>query len=173
MNRIIRFSTFEFNYFEGGLPDHILPKSLYSSFLFESENLIVSCVDCTSAKGNKNPHKSKNKAVKNLPRGSDKYTFIHPFYDNYDDHIQVKKTAEPNHHFLIKKTDKGAKTIDFCNLDRFFQNYSNWDNVSFQTIEVTDKLLDSNQMLSKQDIQALITSRLHDVQELTALLAET
>ncbi|WP_213073860.1 hypothetical protein, partial [Acinetobacter sp. WCHAc060033] len=80
---------------------------------------------------------------------------------------------EPNHHFLIKKTDKGAKTIDFCNLDRFFQNYSNWDNVSFQTIEVTDKLLDSNQMLSKQDIQALITSSLHDVQELTALLAET
>ncbi|MCH7295825.1 HNH endonuclease [Acinetobacter higginsii] len=153
--------------------DHILPKSLYSNFLFESENLIVSCVDCNSAKGNKNPHKSKNTKVKKLPKGSDKYTFIHPFYDNYDDHIQIKKTAHSNHHFLLKKTEKGSQTIDFCNLNRFIHSYCDWDNVSFKTIVVTDKLLDSHQKLSKQDVQALITSHLNQVQELSALLAET
>ncbi|MCU4312004.1 HNH endonuclease [Acinetobacter variabilis] len=152
--------------------DHILPKSLYSKFLFEPENLIVSCVECNSAKGNKNPHKSRKTNVKNLPQGSDKYIFVHPFYDNYDDHIQIKRTAEPNHHFLIKKTDKGAKTIEFCNLSRFFQSYSDWDSVSFKTIEVTDELLDSNQTLSKQDIQALINNRLKEVQALSALLVE-
>ena len=152
--------------------DHILPKSLYSKFLFEPENLIVSCVECNSAKGNKNPHKSRKTNVKNLPQGSDKYIFVHPFYDNYDDHIQIKETAKPNHHFLIKKTDKGAKTIEFCNLSRFFQSYSDWDNVSFKTIEVTDEMLDSKQILSKQDIQALISSRLNEVNKLSALLAE-
>ncbi|MDX8162857.1 HNH endonuclease [Acinetobacter pittii] len=152
--------------------DHILPKSLYSKFLFHPENLIVSCVECNSAKGSKNPHKSRNTNVKKLPKGSDKYIFVHPFYDKYEDHIRIKKTADNNHHFLLRKTDKGAKTIEFCNLGRFFQSYSGWDDVSFKTIEVTDELLDSRQKLSKQDIQALIASRLNEVQELTALLAE-
>lgn len=152
--------------------DHILPKSLYPKFLFLPENLIVSCIECNTAKGNKNPHKSKNKKIQKIPKGSDKFTFIHPFYDNYEDHIQIKKTAQSNHHFLLKKTEKGAKTIEFCNLNRFFQTYTDWGNVSFKTIEITDELISSPQTLSKQDILKLIKTHNKKSEELTELLVE-
>lgn len=152
--------------------DHILPKSLYSKFLFHPENLIISCVDCNSAKGNKNPHKSRNTNVKNLPKGPDKYIFIHPFYDSYEDHIQIKRTADNNHHFLLRKTDKGAKTIEFCNLGRFFQSYSGWDDVSFKAIEVTDEFLESPQKLSKEEILSLIEAHNTATLKLSRMLVE-
>lgn len=100
--------------------EHIVPKSSHPQFLFEPENLAVSCIDCNTAKLHK-PVMVNNNLVR-YPRRSEAFVLIHPHYDTFEEHIAI--------HFeriYQAKTSKGAETIYICNLLRYSYEGLGWD----------------------------------------------
>lgn len=100
--------------------EHIVPKSTHPHFLFEPENLAVSCVDCNSAKGD--TRVLSNNSVVRYPRRSEAFFIVHPHYDNFSSHI---KTFGSN--FYQAKTRKGENTIAICRLMRYGYEFMDWD----------------------------------------------
>jgi 5-methylcytosine-specific restriction endonuclease McrA len=88
--------------------EHIIPKDLHPRFLFDPENLCVSCKDCNGEKSNKNVLKNSNYKPKKLPRNKDAYIICHPHFDTYEDEVKVVM----NPLFHIPKSEKGRKTIE-------------------------------------------------------------
>lgn len=103
--------------------EHIIPKDTHPDFMFEPQNLCVSCKDCNGEKWNKNVLRNK-KAIR-LPKKTNNYVIIHPHIDHYNDHIKIIDSAL----YFLPKTDKGRKTIEVCGLLRFVYEYSNYENV--------------------------------------------
>ncbi|EEW9976583.1 HNH endonuclease, partial [Salmonella enterica] len=103
--------------------EHIIPKDTHPDFMFEPQNLCVSCKDCNGEKSNKNI--LVNKKIIRLPKKSKSYTIIHPHFDNFDDHIKIIDDAL----YFLPKTDKGRRTIEVCGLLRFVYKYSSYENV--------------------------------------------
>ncbi|WOD09862.1 HNH endonuclease domain-containing protein [Pseudomonas sp. NyZ704] len=96
--------------------EHILPKSLFPNFIFESKNLCVICADCNTAKNNGNVFNEDEQdtckgAAKVYPRSSLRFKIVHPHIDQYTDHI-VKAGI-----FYIDKSVKGHFTIGICKLN--------------------------------------------------------
>lgn len=96
--------------------EHIIPRSSVDSFMFEPFNLCMSCVDCNSAKSDKKITSSK--ASKIYPKRSDLFFIVHPVLDDYEDYLIPLKPG----FFYISLSDKGSKTIDVCNLNRFYES---------------------------------------------------
>lgn len=103
--------------------EHIIPKDTHPDFMFDPQNLCISCKDCNGEKSNKNVLTNK-KAVR-LPKKSKNYTIIHPHFDNFEEHIKIIDDTL----YFLPKTDKGRKTIEVCGLLRFVYKYSNYENV--------------------------------------------
>ncbi|ACH64104.1 conserved hypothetical protein [Aliivibrio fischeri MJ11] len=95
--------------------EHIIPRSMTLSFMFEPLNLCMSCVDCNLAKSDKKVTNSK--AKRNYPIKSNSFSIVHPHLDNYHENIIVIK--EGFYYVALKK--KGEKTIEFCKLNRFYE----------------------------------------------------
>ncbi|MBS4704696.1 HNH endonuclease [Aeromonas veronii] len=95
--------------------EHIIPRSIAPTFMFEPLNLCVSCVECNSAKSDKKVTNSK--AVKKYPQDSASFFIVHPLIDDYHSNIIVIK---PGCYYLAKKS-KGEKTIEVCKLNRFYE----------------------------------------------------
>ncbi|MUJ39724.1 HNH endonuclease [Aliivibrio fischeri] len=106
--------------------DHIIAKDKSPQFLFEPENLCVSCKDCNVAKRNKNV--LLNKKRKTFTKKSDDYIFIHPHFDDYYKHMKVLK----NSLFFIPKDEKGRNTIEICGLLRFLYKFSEYGDVPLE-----------------------------------------
>ena len=104
--------------------DHIIPKDKYPKFLFNPENLCISCKDCNREKLNKNV--LINSSIKRFPKNSKDYLFVHPHFDDYNLHIKKLDSSL----FFIPKDKKGVKTIEICGLLRFVYQYSNYGNIS-------------------------------------------
>lgn len=117
--------------------EHIIPRSTVENFMFEPLNLCVACVECNSAKSNKEVTTSR--AKKRYPRVG--YTIIHPHFDDYKAHICVIREGL----FYFPKTKKGEKTIYTCELNRFY-SYARFD----------ENLNDLDDMI------ALLASNLHE-----------
>lgn len=100
--------------------EHIVPKSSHPQFLFEPENLAVSCIDCNNAKLHK-PVLVNNDLVR-YPRRSDAFIIVHPHYDNLEEHIGVNIGR-----IYFAKSAKGEKTIHICRLTRYSYEYLEWD----------------------------------------------
>ena len=100
--------------------EHVLPRSSNPAFMFEPQNLAVSCPDCNTAKSNKKISKSKN--YKRFPRSSNSYTIVHPHFDSYEDNIHVVG------YIYSPKTLKGKETIIACDLLRFAERFIDWEN---------------------------------------------
>ncbi len=98
--------------------EHILPRAVFPRYMFEPQNLAISCTDCNLAKGDKNA--ANQLKYKNFPKKSVNYQIIHPHFDNFDDHITVIATL-----LYIPRNGslKGKKTIELCNLMRFADTF--------------------------------------------------
>lgn len=117
--------------------EHIIAKSKNKNFSFISKNLALSCPGCNSSKSTKNV---LNVPISNLfNRNSGQYKIIHPYYDKYSDHINIKGNI-----IFIGKTKKGIETIKICELTRlqfavenakqFYVNQSKTRSVIFKLI---------------------------------------
>lgn len=95
--------------------EHIIDKDSSIEWIFETQNLCVSCKDCNQAKGVKKVTKSDSYI--SFPSKSNNYSIIHAHFDQYDKHIQVLAPGV-TYRFHDKK---GEKTIEVCGLLRYHQ----------------------------------------------------
>lgn len=93
--------------------EHVLPKSKYFKFMFESKNLALACPHCNISKSIHDPYipYKKNTPLQRYPSKTSKFSTIHPYLDNYSENIRILKGSVYN-----ALTQKGVKTIDFCKL---------------------------------------------------------
>ncbi|WP_338376472.1 HNH endonuclease [uncultured Flavobacterium sp.] len=90
--------------------EHIIPKSEYEQFTFETRNLALSCPACNTKKSTK---PVLYNAVVNYPTNGANFIIIHAHYDNYTNHIDII-----NNCVFVAKSTKGSETITFCELFR-------------------------------------------------------
>lgn len=105
--------------------EHIIPRATTASFMFEPLNLCMSCVDCNSAKSNKRITTST--ATVHYPNRSDQYLIVHPHFDNYDEYILIIQAG----FYYVALGAKGSKTMDICNLNRFYEYAGYGDDVDY------------------------------------------
>lgn len=142
--------------------EHILPKSLFPQFLLEPINLIVICPTCNSEKGDQNPLNGNNACNKiKYPSKGSRFKIIHPFYDNYEEHIDkipANHCDYPDHYFLRALTKKGKNTVKTCDLNRFYQEFTGYKDMKGKQIESTDKFIEDSGIskLSKKEQRELV-----------------
>lgn len=121
--------------------EHIIPKAKYPQFLFEPENLAISCKECNI------PKDDTNVLTKNLPKNaafpstSGDYCIAHPHFDRYEDHIEIV-IIEKKRVYRVKTEDKGRQTYIACNLIRFDYKFGEWDCFESALIGTFSKFLD-------------------------------
>lgn len=91
--------------------EHVIARALNAAFLFEPENLAVSCIDCNVAKRDTGVLARQRQA---FPRDSAAYTIVHPHFDDWDQHFMFGGVV------YVPLTAKGAETIKVCQLYRFY-----------------------------------------------------
>jgi hypothetical protein len=91
--------------------EHVISRTLNAAFLFEPENLAVSCIDCNLAKLDAD---ILSRPRKRFPRRADAYTIVHPHFDSWADHFLFGDIV------YTPLTAKGAETIKVCKLYRFY-----------------------------------------------------
>lgn len=97
--------------------EHILSKDKYPNFTFNPYNLTLACSDCNRIKNaedvlNKNIQNAENLDFDYYPSNSNDYIIVHPYFDDYSDHIYIDDI------FYLGKDYKGKNTIKFYNLTR-------------------------------------------------------
>ncbi|NQU31889.1 MAG: HNH endonuclease [Bacteroidetes bacterium] len=90
--------------------EHIIPKSEYENFTFETRNLALSCPACNTKKSAKPVLRS---VIVNYPKNGTNIIIIHAHYDDYSNHIDII-----NNCVFVAKSTKGSETITFCELFR-------------------------------------------------------
>ncbi|MBO9136200.1 HNH endonuclease (plasmid) [Rhizobium sp. B230/85] len=91
--------------------EHIISRKAAPRFMFNPENLAVSCRDCNNAKREHEVRRNKNR--KSFPKKSEHYSIFHAHYGVYQEHIRwVGDICVP-----ISK--KGTQTLIACDLTRF------------------------------------------------------
>jgi hypothetical protein len=95
--------------------EHIISRDEMPEWVFEPQNLCVSCLECNTYKSKKQVTKAPANTYKKFPKKSFNYKIIHPHFDSYEDHIY---SCVPGiaYRFI---TDKGDATIQTCGLNRF------------------------------------------------------
>lgn len=106
--------------------EHIIPKDKYPDFMFEPENLCISCKDCNQEKLNKNVLTNEDR--KTFPKESKDYKIIHPHFDTYHKHIKILKSSL----FFVPMDKKGRATIETCGLLRFLYKFTDYGNISLE-----------------------------------------
>lgn len=127
--------------------EHILPKSLFPQFLFEPKNLIVICPDCNREKGNQNPHIDGDRVCgqQTYPSASGRFKIIHPFFDNYEEHIKRTRSNHcdyPDHYFFTACGPKAKATFRIFDLDRFNRNFAGFPDMSGKQVQTIDDLIE-------------------------------
>lgn len=96
--------------------EHIYPKSDEPNWMFEPQNLCLSCYGCNSKKHDKittiDDFVKDNK--KKYPNRSANFRIIHPHFDTYSAHIDSK-------YMFVRprlNSEKGKETIRICQLNR-------------------------------------------------------
>ncbi|WP_374562208.1 HNH endonuclease [Ideonella sp.] len=103
--------------------EHLLPKSLYLTFLFEPKNLCAVCAECNTVKraqeaAHEDVDTLKNGAAKRYPRSSGAFKIVHPHFDVYKEHIDVLRNK-----FYVPKTPKGYFTVAACDLNAHLREF--------------------------------------------------
>lgn len=99
--------------------DHIIPRATHPKFTFEPLNIVASCRDCNTIKSSSQT--LVNKSRKRLPTSSSDYKIVHPYLDDYNDHIGLINIV------YFAKSAKGRATIEMCGLLRFTVDHVDWD----------------------------------------------
>lgn len=122
--------------------EHVIARALNATFMFEPENLAISCIDCNSAKRDANV---LAKPRRKFPRKPDAYTIVHPHFDDWIDHFVLGQVV------YAPRTAKGAETIKVCRLWRFVDMIG--QDALFETdrryVELAERLL-----LAKTPVEA-------------------
>lgn len=140
--------------------EHIIPKDTHPQFMFEAQNLCVSCKDCNGEKLSQNI--LKNPGRKTFPTASDDYLISHPHFDIYHDHIKIISAAG----YYLPRTDKGRKTVEICGLLRFLYKFAGQGELG--SAEIAKELGElHSELLVTKDIQ-----RQHAILSLIAEIAE-
>ena len=92
--------------------EHVLARSTHPWFLFEPKNLAVSCIECNQSKSDTGV--CTVEAKRKYPDRPDRFTIVHPHYDEYSDHIEIVMNR-----IYFSKTSKGSLTVYLCKLERF------------------------------------------------------
>ncbi|WP_394884253.1 HNH endonuclease [Clostridium butyricum] len=97
--------------------EHIISKDKCPNFTFKPENLTMACSDCNRIKNdddvlNSSITNPENLDFYNYPSQSNDYIIVHPYFDEYSDHIDIDDI------FYLGKDDKGKTTIRYYNLTR-------------------------------------------------------
>lgn len=90
--------------------EHIIPKSEYRDFTFETINLALSCPACNTIKKDK---KILKEAIKRYPKTTRSFLIVHAHYDNYNQHIVIHNDC-----IFEGISKKGCRTIEVCELFR-------------------------------------------------------
>lgn len=136
--------------------EHIIPRDTCAYFMFASQNLCVSCIDCNSNKGVKKVTSSK--AKKRLPNKSENYLIYHPHFDNYDDHLVVIKEGV----FYQARSAKGEQTMYVCGLSRFY-DFAGYD----KTLSSDARILLLAKMLGETDDEEVKNGLYKEIASLT------
>lgn len=101
--------------------DHIIDKDCYPQFLFEPENLCLSCKDCNRIKSNKQVLKNKQRVT--FPNKPADYIFCHPHFHKYSEHIRIIRDGA----LYLPITEEGRSLIEKCGLLRFSLAFAKYD----------------------------------------------
>ncbi|HDS1039277.1 TPA: HNH endonuclease [Stenotrophomonas maltophilia] len=102
----------------GAPVEHIAPKSMYLSYMFEPLNLCVCCPDCNEYKRNREVHTDPpiiGRVPAAYPNESDKFRIVHPHFDKYSEHIRRAGIL------YIPLDAKGSYTFYVCHLARYVE----------------------------------------------------
>ncbi|MBS6388122.1 MAG: HNH endonuclease [Enterobacter sp.] len=141
--------------------EHIIPKSEHPAFMFEPQNIAICCKDCNGEKLAKEV--LTNSSVKNRKKFlTDKaaYLIVHPHFDEYDEHIEIRQ----NFRIYRGRTDKGVNTITICGLLRFGKD-TNYSNVSSSTLDEVTEVQSRLAQAMNLDEQYALLLELSDVVE--------
>jgi 5-methylcytosine-specific restriction endonuclease McrA len=93
--------------------EHVISRSEMPRFMFVPRNLAVACIECNVEK---KARKVTDKSRSRFPAQSQHYIIVHPHFDEYEDHIEIRGDG-----IYIALSRKGGNTIWTCNLFRFYQ----------------------------------------------------
>ncbi|MFA7895062.1 HNH endonuclease [Pseudomonas putida] len=140
--------------------DHIIPKDSHPDFMFEAENLCITCKDCNNTKRAKNVLRNQ-KRVK-FPKKPSDYIFCHPHFHNYKEHIRVVRVAA----LYIPRTPEGIKTIEICGLMRFSLKFANYEysdtGNSLKIHELSSELISAESPTEQAAILNMIATLVRD-----------
>lgn len=129
--------------------EHILPKAIYPTFLFEPFNLALSCKECNQAK-----EKYKNELIKVFcsiySLKSEDYRIIHPHFDTYSDHIEISSLNGTIIFKVLENSEKGKFTYICCNFIRYEKKLVGYSEVNNNVALTINKLLEGG--IAMEDI---------------------
>lgn len=132
--------------------EHFLDKSkkAYRKWAFNSRNLTISCHPCNMQKTTKDMGDAAIAAMKNYPQNTSNFTWLHPYYDNFHDNIDVI----PGWEYIIKpkapQHDRAQRLIAQCklvevkNIEKYKQDI---------LTELEKKIVDQGQALEDGNLQ--------------------
>lgn len=97
--------------------EHVISRDENLKFMFEPQNLAVSCIECNGAK------RATRVTIRDyvrFPRRSQNYLIVHPHFDEYFEHIDI--VGDNTYQALSKK---GKFTIYHCDLFRYWEREAN------------------------------------------------
>jgi len=131
--------------------EHIIPKSNFPKFTFNTKNLALSCPGCNTKKSTTCVLKRQH--ITNYPRNGTNIKIIHAHYDEYRTHIEILDDC-----IYIAKSKKGSETITICELFRL------------KTVEENARRFITGKSIISQLTEDLRTSKPNERQELLDLL---
>lgn len=151
--------------------EHIVNKDEFPSFMFEPRNLCVSCKDCNTHKGKKGV--LKNKKRKTYPGSANDYTFCHPHYHAYSDHVRIIKEAM----LYLPITDEGREMIEICGLLRFVYKFAGYgcveNNVPATLIKLGHELQEAKTSYEQIALMTIVQKLMYDnINKVTSELAK-
>jgi len=123
--------------------DHIIPKSRYPKYLFEPANLIISCKDCNTAKGDYDPLIVTKGINKIYPPDGTYFNIIHPHYDKYEEYIEVFVLGRRRLYIPEVGHEKATNTIIRCNLIRYSWKFAGAANFRDEIVSAVSKFINS------------------------------
>lgn len=100
--------------------EHIVPRVDNYRWMFEQQNLVLSCGACNSSKSGKSTLKSSKLLSAIYPKNKSDYLIYHPHFDTYSNEIELE-----NNIYYKWKTPKGKKTIEICGLNNMAHLFYN------------------------------------------------
>jgi len=149
--------------------DHIIDKDGYPQFMFEPENLCLSCKDCNNIKSNKRVLKNKGRVQ--FPKKPDDYIFCHPHFHKYSDHIRIIRDGA----LYLPRTELGRSLIEICGLLRFTLSFAKYDyadsNIAADVLRLATELQNAQTVSEKLALKQIMRTMLDESLRADALRA--